>query len=94
MMYASKFELQITSRAHADAANYSSQVQFAIALASSCFVYTAAMERKIPVKCDEAKIFAVLEGTRCSASSSIDVLSETQVKESILTQTGLRVEYT
>ena len=37
------------SMAHADGANYSSQVQFAIALATSCFVYVAAMERKFPV---------------------------------------------
>ena len=93
MMHIYKFELQILPRAHADASNYSSQVQLAIALATSCFVYAAAMERKIPIKCDEAKIFAVLEGTRCSAWPSIDVLSETQVKEAILTQNGLRVEY-
>ena len=55
MMHAYKFELQIIPRAYADASNYSSQVQFAIALATSCFVYAAAMERKIPVKCDEAR---------------------------------------
>ena len=55
MMHAYKFELQIIPRAHADAANYSSQVQIAIALVTSCFVYAAPMERKIPVKCIEAK---------------------------------------
>ena len=50
MILAYKFELQIIPKAHADAANYSSQVQFAIALATSCFVYVAAMESKFPVK--------------------------------------------
>jgi len=30
--------------------NYSSQVQFAITLATSCFVYVATMERKFVVK--------------------------------------------
>ena len=55
MMHAYKFELQIIPREHADAANYSSQVQFAIALATSCFVYAAAMELKILVKCDGAR---------------------------------------
>ena len=33
------------------------------------------------------------QGDRCAAWSSIDVWSERQVKEVILTQTGLRVEY-
>ena len=47
MMHAYKFELQIIPRAHADATNYSSQVQIVIALATSCFVYAAAMGRKI-----------------------------------------------